>query len=74
MTQKELVQASISYRKYRERCGIKDTIMLDEIEEAYFKGSEEIINRIEDKLNFYCDRPSEFYGAIEKLIKELKGE
>lgn len=34
----------------------------------------EIINRIEDKLDFYCDRPSEFYGAIERMVKELKGK
>lgn len=42
--------------------------------EVYEDGAKEIINRIEDKLNFYCDRPSEFYGVIEKMIKELKGE
>ena len=42
--------------------------------EIYEDGVMEIINRIEDKLDFYCDRPSEFYGAIERMIKELKGE
>lgn len=41
--------------------------------EIYEDGAMEIINRIEDKLVFYCDRPSEFYGAIEKMVKELKG-
>ncbi len=41
MIQKEFAQASITYRKFRERCGIKDPVMLDEIEEAYFKGAEE---------------------------------
>lgn len=42
--------------------------------EIYQAGAMEVVNRIEDKLNLYCDRPNEFYGAIEKLIKELKGE
>ena len=42
--------------------------------ELGLKAKNEIINKIEDKLDFYCDRPSEFYGAIEKMIKELKGE
>lgn len=42
--------------------------------EIYVNGALEVINRIEDKLNFYCDRPNEFYGAIERIIKELKGE
>ena len=74
MAQKEFTQASVAYRKFRERCGVKDPVMLDEIEEAYFIGAEETINRIEEKLDFYCDRPSEFYGAIERMVKELKGE
>ncbi len=34
----------------------------------------EIIERIEDKLDFYSGRPSEFYGAIERMVKELKGD
>lgn len=42
--------------------------------EIYEDGAKEIIKRIEDKLGFYCDRPTEFYGAIEKMIKELKGK
>lgn len=42
--------------------------------EIYQAGAMEVIRRIEDKLDFYCDRPSEFYGAIERMVKELKGE
>lgn len=42
--------------------------------EIYEDGAMEVVKRIEDKLDFYCDRPSEFYGAIERMIKELKGE
>lgn len=41
---------------------------------CYKDGAKEIIKRIEDKLDFYCDRPNEFYGAIERMVKELKGE
>ena len=29
---------SKQYREFREQCGIKDPVMLDEIEEAYFSG------------------------------------
>ena len=29
---------SKQYSEFRERCGIKDTVMLGEIEEAYFEG------------------------------------
>lgn len=42
--------------------------------EIYEDGAMEVVKRIEDKLDFYCDRPNEFYGAIEKMIKELKKE
>lgn len=42
--------------------------------EIYVNGAMEVVKRIEDKLNLYCDRPLEFYGAIEKMVKELKGE
>ena len=36
---KDAEQASIEYRKMREECGIKDPVMLDEIEEAYYEGA-----------------------------------
>ena len=42
--------------------------------EIYVSGAMEVINRIEDKLNFYSDRPNEFYGAIARMLNELKGE
>ena len=31
-------EKSKQYRDYREQCGIKDPIMLDEIDEAYYEG------------------------------------
>jgi hypothetical protein len=31
-------EKSKQYRDYREQCGIKDHVMLNEIEEAYFEG------------------------------------
>lgn len=31
-------EKSKQYRDYREQCGIKDPVMLNEIEEAYFEG------------------------------------
>ena len=32
------VYLSKQYRDFREQCGIKDPVMLDEIEEAYYEG------------------------------------
>lgn len=34
--------ASLEYRQMREECGIKDPVMLDEIEEAYYNGATSI--------------------------------
>jgi hypothetical protein len=31
-------EKSKQYKDYREQCGIKDPVMLNEIEEAYFEG------------------------------------
>lgn len=36
---KDAEEASAEYRKFREECGIKDPVMLDEIEEAYYNGA-----------------------------------
>lgn len=35
-----LDEAAKKYRDYREECGIKDPVMLDEIEEAHYAGAE----------------------------------
>lgn len=42
--------------------------------EIYEDGAMEVVKRIEDKLNLYCDRPNEFYGAIVRMVEELRGE
>lgn len=42
--------------------------------EIYQAGAMEVIKRIEGKLDFYCDRPNEFYGAIERMVEELREE
>lgn len=42
--------------------------------DIYEDGAKEILKRIEDKLVFYCDRPNEFYGAIERMVEELREE
>ena len=39
---KEAEKACLEYRKMREECGIKDPVMLDEIEEAYYNGATSI--------------------------------
>ena len=38
--EKELYKASEKYRKGREGCGVKDPILLDEVEEAFYLGAE----------------------------------
>ena len=47
--EEERIQASEDYRNFRESCGIKDPIMLDEIEEAHYEGSEWADKTIIDK-------------------------
>lgn len=47
MTEQEM--KAKEYRQYREECGIKDPVMLDEIEEAYYQGmvvQEELMKKV----------------------------
>lgn len=44
-------ELSEQYRDFREQCGIKDPVMLDEIEEAYFEG----YNQAEKDLELTCN-------------------
>lgn len=37
---KNLDEAAKEYRNFRKKCGIKDPVMLNEIEEAYYVGAE----------------------------------
>ncbi len=39
---KDAEEASAEWRKFREDCGIKDPVMLDEIEDAYYNGATSI--------------------------------
>lgn len=48
-------RASEEYRKFRESCGIKDPIMLDEIEVAHYKGSEWAFEYMERNRLTACD-------------------
>jgi hypothetical protein len=75
---------SKQYRDFREQCGIKDPVMLDEIEEAYFEGYHqaekdneltwEDIKVIEKLLGFdnIIESPEEFYQEVLKRFKERK--
>ena len=44
-------EKSKQYRDFREQCGIKDPVMLDEIEEAYYEGYQQA----EKDLELGCD-------------------
>jgi len=37
----KIIKSSKAYRAYREECGIKDPILLDEVEEAYYAAYEQ---------------------------------
>ena len=77
---------SKQYRDYREQCGIKDPVMLDEIEEACFEGYHqaekdmeltwEDIRVIEKLLGFdnIIESPKEFYQEVLKRFKEQRDE
>jgi len=43
-------ELSKQYRDFREQCGIKDPVMLNEIEEAYYEGYQEAEK--DKKINF----------------------
>ena len=59
-------EKSKQYREYREKCGIKDPVMLNEIEEAYFQG----YHQAEKDLALrWVD-----INKIERLIKEVYEE
>ena len=79
---------SKQYRDYREQCGIKDPIMLDEIEEAYFEGYHQAekdldlswedlatIEKLGDdfvKQNHTPMSNEEFYKEVLKRFKDFK--
>jgi len=81
-------EKSKQYRDYREQCGIKDPVMLNEIEEAYYVGYRQaekdleltwedlaIIEKLGDDFVKHNQTPmsdEEFYKEILKRFKERK--
>ena len=77
---------SEQYRAFREQCGIKDPVMLNEIEEAYYEGYKqaekdleltwEDINVIEKLLCFdnIIESPKEFYQEVLKRFYEERNK
>ena len=45
----DLEEAAKQYRKYREDCGYKDSVGLDEIEDAYYKGMIDMKERMKEE-------------------------
>ena len=43
----DLGKAAKEYRNFREECGIKDRVMLNEIEEAYYEGAKCMLKQFE---------------------------
>ena len=72
---------SKQYRDFREQCGIKDPVMLNEIEEAYYEGYEQAEKDLElgwediktiDKLLNQCVDYSNPYQEVLKRYKDFK--
>lgn len=75
-------EKSKQYRDYREQCGIKDPVMLNEIEAAYYVGYHqaekdleltwEDIKVIEKLLGFdnIIESPKEFYQEVLKRFNK----
>jgi len=57
-----------AYRDYREKCGIKDPVMLDEIEEAYYEGANAVLEKALGWVKKRCtDRG---YNDFKKYMEE----
>lgn len=74
-------EKSKQYRDYREQCGIKDPVMLNEIEEAYYEGYNQAEKDLEltwediktiDKLLNKCVDYSNPYQEVLKRFKDFK--
>jgi hypothetical protein len=72
---------SSQYRDFREQCGIKDPVMLNEIEEAYYEGYQQAEKDLElglediktiDKLLNQCVDYNNPYQEVLKRYKERK--
>jgi len=63
-----------SYKDFREECGFKDPVALNEIEVAYEEGAYKVLKEIEKV--FTADYPSIFMAAqaMRNKINELKNE
>ena len=74
-------ELSKQYKDFREQCGIKDPVMLNEIEEAYYEGYYQAEKDLEltwediktiDKLLNQCVDYSNPYQEVLKRFKERK--
>ena len=72
---------SKQYRDFREQCGIKDPVMLNEIEEAYYEGYYQAEKDLEltvdnikdiDRLLNQCVDYSNPYQEVLKRFKDFK--
>ena len=72
---------SRQYRDFREQCGIKDPVMLNEIEEAYYEGYQQAEKDLEltvdnikdiDRLLNQCVDYSNPYQEVLKRFKDFK--
>lgn len=59
-------ELSEKYRAYREECGIKDPVMLDEIEEAYYEGYQQA------EKDLLENKHEKSWRLDEKLWKDIK--
>jgi hypothetical protein len=65
---RKAVYLSKQYREFRERCGVKDPVMLGEIEEAYFEG----YNEAEKDLELTWENIRELYIIFAEVDTEIE--
>lgn len=74
-------EKSKQYRDFREQCGIKDPVMLDEIEEAYYEGYQQAEKDLELTYDDICEimeiredvlEMDSYENLYEEILKRFK--
>lgn len=63
-----------SYKDFREECGFKDNVALNEIEVAYEEGGNAVLEEIENELNKQPLKFGRTWRSMYNKLNELKGK
>ena len=61
---------SKQYREFREQCGIKDPVMLNEIEEAYFEGYHQAREDVEITRDEMIEKACEYLDGLIEILND----